>query len=112
MVLKDSFTGYCRTVMIGNVSPNSSSCENTLNTLKYADRVKELKRSGGSGVLQHQMMQVDSLSKELMLPRAMVNNTRKYNDQSQSQSGYPQERLYGQKEPRKNSKQNMERHSP
>lgn len=44
MVLKDSFTGYCKTVMIGNISPNSSSSENTLNTLKYADRVKELKK--------------------------------------------------------------------
>jgi kinesin family protein 2/24 len=44
MVLKDSFTGYCRTVMIGNISPNSLSSENTLNTLKYADRVKELKK--------------------------------------------------------------------
>lgn len=40
MVLKDSFTGYCRTVMIGNIAPNSASSENTLNTLKYADRVK------------------------------------------------------------------------
>lgn len=30
--------------MIGNVSPNSASSENTLNTLKYADRVKELKK--------------------------------------------------------------------
>lgn len=25
MVLKDSFTGYCRTVMIGNIAPNSAS---------------------------------------------------------------------------------------
>lgn len=40
MVLKDSLTGFCRTVMIGNISPNSGSCENTLNTLRYADRVK------------------------------------------------------------------------
>jgi hypothetical protein len=30
--------------MIGNISPASSACENTLNTLRYADRVKELKK--------------------------------------------------------------------
>ena len=73
MVLKDSFVGYCRTVMIGNISPNSSSCENTLNTLKYADRVKELKKPSKE---QHliQMDNLDQLSRELMLPRQMVNH--------------------------------------
>ena len=35
--------------MIANISPSSSSCENTLNTLRYADRVKELKKGQGSG---------------------------------------------------------------
>ena len=30
--------------MIANVSPANSSCEHTLNTLRYADRVKELKQ--------------------------------------------------------------------
>ena len=30
--------------MIGNVSPASQTSENTLNTLRYADRVKELKK--------------------------------------------------------------------
>jgi kinesin family member 2/24 len=43
-VLRDCFTGNSRTVMIGNVSPASGSCEHTLNTLRYADRVKELKK--------------------------------------------------------------------
>eukprot|EP00759_Apiculatamorpha_spiralis_P004414 PhF_6_TR12608/c0_g2_i1/m.19905/K10393/KIF2_24, MCAK; kinesin family member 2/24 len=45
-VLRDSFVGNSRTVMIGNVSPASCSCEHTLNTLRYADRVKELRKSG------------------------------------------------------------------
>jgi len=50
-VLRDSFIGKnARTVMIANVSPNSTSCEHTLNTLRYADRVKEIKKdNGGSG---------------------------------------------------------------
>lgn len=43
MVLRDSFIGNCRTVMIGNISPAEFNCEYTLNTLRYADRVKELK---------------------------------------------------------------------
>jgi kinesin family protein 2/24 len=50
-VLRDSFIGKnARTVMIANVSPNSTSCEHTLNTLRYADRVKEIKKdTGGNG---------------------------------------------------------------
>lgn len=44
-VLRDSFVGdQARTVMIANISPCSSSVEHTLNTLRYADRVKELRK--------------------------------------------------------------------
>ena len=46
LVLKDSFVGKCKTVMIGNISPTLNNCEHTLNTLRYADRVKELKLAG------------------------------------------------------------------
>ena len=42
-VLRDSFMGDSRTVMIANVSPATGSCEHTLNTLRYAYRVKELR---------------------------------------------------------------------
>ena len=41
-VLKDSFMGNSRTVMIATISPNVSNCEHTLNTLRYAYRVKEI----------------------------------------------------------------------
>ncbi|KAF7722586.1 Kinesin-like protein kif24 [Apophysomyces ossiformis] len=42
-VLKDSFVGNSRTCMIATISPNQGNSEHTLNTLRYADRVKELK---------------------------------------------------------------------
>ncbi|XP_031099110.1 kinesin-like protein KIN-13B [Ipomoea triloba] len=46
-VLRDSFVGDSRTVMISCISPNSGSCEHTLNTLRYADRVKSLSKGSG-----------------------------------------------------------------
>jgi hypothetical protein len=49
-VLKDSFVGEkTRTCMVACVSPSHSNCEHTLNTLRYADRVKEHQTSN-SGV--------------------------------------------------------------
>lgn len=42
LVLKDSFTRQkSRTVMIATVSPAASSADHTINTLRYADRIKE-----------------------------------------------------------------------
>jgi len=42
-LLKDSLGGNCRTVMITNISPAFAAYEDTLNTLKYADRAKQIK---------------------------------------------------------------------
>ena len=42
-LLKDSLDGNCRTVMIANISPISSCYEDTHNTLKYANRAKNIK---------------------------------------------------------------------
>lgn len=36
--------------MIATVSPSSSNCEHTINTLRYADRVKELKGPSNLGI--------------------------------------------------------------
>ncbi|XP_070040728.1 kinesin-like protein KIN-13A [Nicotiana tomentosiformis] len=53
-VLRDSFVGNSRTVMISCISPNTGSCEHTLNTLIYTtttypiNSVKSLSKSGNS----------------------------------------------------------------
>lgn len=41
-MLKDSLGGNCKTVMIATVSPASSSFDETMNTLKYANRAKNI----------------------------------------------------------------------
>jgi kinesin family protein 2/24 len=73
LVLKDSFVGNCKTVMIGNISPAMGSCEHTLNTLRYSDRVKELKKSGEGG---KQLSDKDNLARALMLPRMNKNSNK------------------------------------
>jgi len=66
MVLKDSFMGNSKTTMIANISPASANVEHTLNTLRYADRVKELKK-GEKGSKN------EIKDKEMMLARQSKN---------------------------------------
>ena len=42
-MLKDSLGGNCKTVMIATISPASNQYEETINTLKYANRAKNIK---------------------------------------------------------------------
>ena len=42
-LLKDSLCGNCQTIMIANVSPSNITYEDTHNTLKYANRAKNIK---------------------------------------------------------------------
>ncbi|NXE82518.1 KI18B protein, partial [Cochlearius cochlearius] len=50
-LLKDSIGGNCRTIMIAAVSPSTLAYEDTYNTLKYANRAKEIKLSLKSNVI-------------------------------------------------------------
>ena len=59
------------TTMIANVSPGSQCCEHTLNTLRYADRVKELKKE--KNLQSAPQSKEDSLARMLMLPRQNSN---------------------------------------
>lgn len=56
-VLRDSFIGEnSKTCMIAMISPGMSSCEHSLNTLRYADRVKELAAKDPSdGTSEHSL---------------------------------------------------------
>ena len=50
-LLKDSLGGNCRTVMIANISPSNACYEDTHNTLKYANRAKNIKTNVQRNVL-------------------------------------------------------------
>ena len=50
-ILKDSLGGNCRTVMIANISPSDKCYEDTHNTLKYANRAKNIKTNATRNVL-------------------------------------------------------------
>jgi len=56
--------------MIANISPANSCCENTLNTIRYADRVKELKGGDKKGISKEEFK-----AKELGLARKETNIT-------------------------------------
>lgn len=80
MVLRDSFTGNCKTMMIANVSPCLSCSEHTLNTLRYADRVKELRKERNDKDLlaKEEKDPSEVLAQMLMMPRQHT-KTVKYN---------------------------------
>ena len=82
-LLKDSLGGNCRTVMIANVSPSGCSFEDTYNTLRYADRAKEIKVKANRNVVNVHLpihkytsmiddlkLQVKHLQEELRKPQS------------------------------------------
>jgi kinesin family protein 2/24 len=58
-VLRDSFIGdKSKVCMIAMVSPTHSDVENTMNTLRYADRVKELRAGDNGGIISNENDQI------------------------------------------------------
>ncbi len=81
LVLRDSFTGNCKTLMFANISPSLSCSEHTLNTLRYADRVKELRKEKAERETYNQNGEKDPseiLAQMMMMPREH-SKTVKYN---------------------------------
>ncbi|XP_042353644.1 kinesin-like protein KIF2C isoform X2 [Plectropomus leopardus] len=72
-VLRDSFIGEkSRTCMIAMVSPGMTSCEYTMNTLRYADRVKELKGNAKTGGAAKAQEPINSSTEEESVEDASV----------------------------------------
>jgi kinesin family member 2/24 len=81
LVLRDSFMGNCKTLMIANISPSLSCSEHTLNTLRYADRVKELRKEKTDRETYNLNSEKDPseiLAQMMMMPREH-SKTVKYN---------------------------------
>jgi len=77
-VLKESFVGQnsC-SVMIACIAPNLSNCEHTLNTLRYADRVKERNSEDGTlpaSVISNNLVRSIKLSKRHLLDKENDNS--------------------------------------
>lgn len=77
-LLKDSLGGNCRTVMIANISSAESSFEETLNTLKYANRAKNIKTHVQRNVLNvnyhisEYVQLIDNLRGEIQLLKNQI----------------------------------------
>ena len=83
-VLKDSFVGdNARTCMIAMISPSMASCEHTLNTLRYADRVKELavKEKGATAEIFTDEDEVEEQEEEVQLEISGLVQLRSLNDE-------------------------------
>ena len=79
-LLKDSLGGNCRTVMIANISSAESSFEETLNTLKYANRAKNIKTHVKRNVLNvnHHISEyvnlITNLRSEIQVLKEQIHN--------------------------------------
>ncbi|XP_036410840.1 kinesin-like protein KIF2C [Megalops cyprinoides] len=68
-VLRDSFIGEnSKTCMIAMISPGMGSCDYTLNTLRYADRVKELNGASNGNDSDDKKMEIEEDEEDTVTP--------------------------------------------
>jgi kinesin family protein 18/19 len=94
-LLKDSLGGNCRTVMIATISPSSLCIEDSLNTLRYANRAKNIKCNVQSNVVVararvHEYGElITALREEVAHWKARANGSDGSTSQSQQQQQHP-----------------------
>ena len=92
LVLRDSFIGNCKLLMIANISPGYASAEHTLNSLRYAYRVKELKKpkSFNNNNVSNKNNKNNNLSggvkTECLIANILGNNNKKNNNKNNNSS--------------------------
>jgi len=85
MVLKDSLGGNAHAIMVANISPGSYDYEETISTLKYADRAKRVRMRVDANVTSG-LLATDATAVELVpLLQAEVNKLRELLKQQQQQ---------------------------
>ncbi|GFE55048.1 kinesin [Babesia ovis] len=70
-VLRDIFVGGSRNLMIANICPSNASCEQTLNTLRYASRVKNFRQapgSSGNSAMDSEMDHINAFKTQSSIP--------------------------------------------
>ncbi|EYU36459.1 hypothetical protein MIMGU_mgv1a000376mg [Erythranthe guttata] len=78
-ILQDSLGGNCKTVMIACISPADTNAEETLNTLKYANRARNIQnkaiinRDPATAQMQRMRSQIEQLQAELLYLRGDSN---------------------------------------
>eukprot|EP00768_Dysnectes_brevis_P006574 gnl/Dysnectes_brevis/5232_a7431_603.p1 GENE.gnl/Dysnectes_brevis/5232_a7431_603~~gnl/Dysnectes_brevis/5232_a7431_603.p1 ORF type:complete len:626 (-),score=229.63 gnl/Dysnectes_brevis/5232_a7431_603:147-1907(-) len=91
-LLEDSLGGNAKTLMIANISPASSSCEESISTLKYADRAKQIKNKPKvnedpkDAMLRQMREQIKALEDKLAMAKQTQSLRSRQLDQSKQQA--------------------------
>ena len=84
LVLRDSFIGDCKILMIANISPGNNSSDHTLNTLRYADRVKELKKNSNNRNNDNNFKKINQSQSQTQTIGNLFNNKKNKENKSEN----------------------------